>query len=229
MISTFELFVFGLSYYFCFWILPAQDSLTLTISMTILLLIYPFAFNAMRKLSWKEMGYEKKALMPGLKIALLATVPIVIVTIIFGETRNYRPSAVLLGSMILNVHSFLFVGIMYFFFSFLQENIIMGFVVNRLERIVRNKFIVVVVTAVLFSLSHWPNLPLSLLTFAAGILFTSLFLSHRNIIPVAFLHCLLGLIVFSYFFRWVPSFEVGRAYTNHPSLHGHTDPSSLEP
>jgi len=74
-----------------------------------------------------------------------------------------------------------------------QQFIAQSFIFTRLERVLGKGARAVILTALLFSLAHVPNLFLTLVTLAGGLVFSEVFRRHRNIYPLAAVHALIGL------------------------------------
>jgi uncharacterized protein len=63
-------------------------------------------------------------------------------------------------------------------------------------------------TAVVFSMAHFPNIPLMELTFLAGLVFTWLFIRFRNLWAIGILHGILGAMAYYYILGLDPGAEL---------------------
>jgi membrane protease YdiL (CAAX protease family) len=83
----------------------------------------------------------------------------------------------------------------YFGWAALQQLLMLGVVATRLERLLRSRFIVVLVVAVLFALAHAPNGWLMQFCLAAELWWCWRFLRRPVLLPVALAHALAGLLL----------------------------------
>jgi hypothetical protein len=89
----------------------------------------------------------------------------------------------------------LFVLITYPIWGLVQQFLMMSLFAGNLKdyngKKINTSFIVII-TSVLFSIVHYPSLPLILVTFAMAIFYSIVFLLKRNIIPLGIFHGVLG-------------------------------------
>ena len=86
----------------------------------------------------------------------------------------------------------------YFFWAFFQQFLLQSFIFLRMERVFGARGAVWAST-VLFTIAHWPNVPLTALTFIGALYFTELFRRYRSILPLGVVHFLIGIaIAFSF-------------------------------
>jgi hypothetical protein len=83
----------------------------------------------------------------------------------------------------------------YFGWAALQQLLMLGVVATQLERLLRSRFIVVLVVAVLFALAHAPNGWLMQFCLAAELWWCWRFLRRPVLLPVALAHALAGLLL----------------------------------
>jgi len=76
--------------------------------------------------------------------------------------------------------------------AFVQEWMALGFVLVRLERLMRPAY-AVIGCAVMFSMAHLPNPMLMAATFVMSCVFAAIFRRYRALYPLAFAHALFGL------------------------------------
>ena len=83
----------------------------------------------------------------------------------------------------------------------IQQFLVQGLVIRNLslKPITAKPLVLVLVGAVLFSMVHVPNLPLTFATFCVGLVFVPLYLRFRNLWPLGLYHGWLGAL----FYLWV--------------------------
>lgn len=74
-----------------------------------------------------------------------------------------------------------------------QQFLLVGFFFLRLERLLPGKFLPVIAATSLFALAHLPNPILTPITFVWGLCACLVFQRHRNLLPLAIAHALLGI------------------------------------
>ncbi len=80
--------------------------------------------------------------------------------------------------------------------GFAQEYALLGFVNNRLEEVMAgHESLLPWVNGFLFAMAHLPNPVLMIVTFGAGVAFTSIFRRHRHLVPLALAHAIVGVAI----------------------------------
>ena len=85
--------------------------------------------------------------------------------------------------------------ILYPIWGLIQQFLIMSLFAGNLKDLSSKKIhdvTIILVTSVLFSMVHYPSVPLILATFVMALLYTFLFLKERNILPLGIFHGVLG-------------------------------------
>ena len=77
-----------------------------------------------------------------------------------------------------------------------QQFVLQALVVRNLRDVLPRRAVRVTVASALFCVAHFPDLPLMLLTLAAGIILTYIYERHRNLWAVGLLHGLLGTLAY---------------------------------
>ena len=78
----------------------------------------------------------------------------------------------------------------------IQQFLVHGLVTSNLEKLGADRGLCVGVAATAFSLVHWGEPVLMWATFALGLVFTPMYLRHRNLIPLGVWHGWLGTALF---------------------------------
>jgi hypothetical protein len=100
--------------------------------------------------------------------------------------------------------------------AFVQEFMLQCFCL-RLLRALLSRAGSLLMTAGVFAVAHLPNPGLTLLTFFAGICFSTLYARRRNLFLVAFIHAVLGLtLAVSAPESWFHELRVGRDFLSAP-------------
>lgn len=89
----------------------------------------------------------------------------------------------------------------YFFWAWVQQFIFLALFVTGMTRCVdlasqRNRVAVIVVGALFFGMVHLPNIWLFMITTALGVVFTHVYLKHRNIFLIAMAHAFLAALYY---------------------------------
>jgi membrane protease YdiL (CAAX protease family) len=210
LVALLELSLFVAGYYFCFWRAGETMSPGRVALFTVALIALPFVLNVVHRLRPDQIGYDFGRFREGMRAALIVMAALLVFGLFLGAPRP-PTTGVLVGTVRMNLPGPFVSVAAWFFFALLQQSVLMGFVFNRLERIGGSRVVAVAGTAALFSLSHWPNLPLAAITLVGGFLFACLYLRYRNVIPLACVHGAMTFFLFSYLSGAV-SFSVGRAY-----------------
>jgi membrane protease YdiL (CAAX protease family) len=82
----------------------------------------------------------------------------------------------------------------YFVWAIFQQFLLQSFIFLRMESALGSRFAVLVSSA-LFTLAHWPNVPLTVLTFFGALFFTELFRRYRSIYPLGIAHFVMGISI----------------------------------
>ena len=137
-------------------------------------------------------GFTRRNLVPA--TALTTGIALVVVPLMaaYGSSRDLLVLDVGLIALL----------VLYPLWGLLQQLLVQALVAGNLVRapgfLARRGF-VVLTCAVLFGLVHVPDLPLSVMTFAMGLLFTPIYLRWRNLWPLGLWHGWLGAVAY----RWV--------------------------
>jgi hypothetical protein len=132
--------------------------------------------------SWERVGLSTKNFLPNLKLTGLVCGPIVLLFWAYVWRHRYDgywDSA------------FVFAG--YPIWAFVQEYVLLGFVGNRIEDGIEKISLVPWINGFLFGMAHLPNPVLMTVTFFSGVLFTTLFLKRRHLVPLSVVHALVGI------------------------------------
>lgn len=189
-------------------------------AMTILLggaiVLYPLISSLLQKKSVAEMGLDPKAFWPGVRLCLILV--LIAGPLLYWEARKTGFVAYG-GRFVLRFGAWQIPGslplffTLYPLFAILQQYIFLGFLFDRLTVVLKGRRRWAAAgTAALFVASHVPNPTLTLVTIGAGPLFVALFLRHRNFIPIACLHGVLGALLFFILQRHAVSLTVGVSY-----------------
>jgi len=160
--------------------------------------------NRYHKDSQERIGLDQKHFWPALKFLLPIIVPLVVVLIFFGWGKEMRGG-----------WNIWFAILGYPIWGFAQEYALLGFVANRLEDgLPKHQKWIPLISGILFSAAHLPNPVLTIVTFISGTLFTFVFFRHRNLLALALVHALFGILL-----SWVTSdvealMTVGPGYLN---------------
>ena len=101
----------------------------------------------------------------------------------------------------------------YFAFCVLQQVALNSLISNRLEFLTGKRWLAALLAGGIFAACHWPNPVLVPITFAGGSVMAWLFLSERNIIPLAIMQALLGTLAWwSFPVAWHHHLRVGPGY-----------------
>ncbi|MFN4181836.1 MAG: type II CAAX prenyl endopeptidase Rce1 family protein [bacterium] len=108
------------------------------------------------------------------------------------------PSALGIFLLILLVHnqyhtssfcpSFFMKWGMYFFWAFVQQYLLQGYILARLRGMISHRFLLIITIAFFFSSVHIPNPVLTLVTFVGGALLADAFEKYPNLFAVALAH-----------------------------------------
>jgi len=91
--------------------------------------------------------------------------------------------------------SILLILLTYPIWGMIQQFLVMSLFAGNLrdlKGVKINYYVILVVTGILFSMVHYPSVPLIVATFVMAIFYAIIFLKYRNIIPLGFFHGILG-------------------------------------
>ena len=93
-----------------------------------------------------------------------------------------------------------------------QQFLLLSFLYLRFEVVLRAR-VAVLASAMLFTLAHLPNVPLTAMTLLGGLFFAEMFRVHRSIFPLAIVHALMGIaIAYSFPDQLMHHMRVGLSY-----------------
>jgi len=117
----------------------------------------------------------------------------------------------------------------YALWAFVQEFMLQCFCLPML-RAVFSKASALLLAGAIFAVAHLPNPNLTLVAFFAGVAFTALYASRRNLFVVALIHAVLGLtLAVSTPDHWFHELRVGRDFFHPPAtVAEHIAPSRAE-
>jgi hypothetical protein len=154
----------------------------------------------------RTLGWRADNLWPAFRRASMILGPMAAAVILVGFARGVRiPTAP--GSFAPQHF------INYFAFCLLQQVALNSLLSNRLFFLTKQIPITALATGAIFAILHWPNPVLMPATFLAGVAMSWLFLRDRNILPLAFWHMALGLLVgWALPIAWHHGLRVGPGY-----------------
>jgi len=101
----------------------------------------------------------------------------------------------------------------YFAWALFQEFGLQSFFTNRIFEVLKDAKKTAWLSGTLFAAFHIPNPVLMPLTFAGGVIFSRIFIQHRNILPLAVSHAIIGsLASVAIPMSWHHALRVGPAY-----------------
>jgi len=93
-----------------------------------------------------------------------------------------------------------------------QQFLLLSFLYVRFEFVLGPR-VAVLASAVLFTLAHLPNVPLTAMTLVGGLFFAEMFRTYRSIFPLAIVHALVGIaIAYSFPDQLMHHMRVGLSY-----------------
>ena len=108
----------------------------------------------------------------------------------------------------------------YALWTFVQQVLLQDFFLRRLLRLVGPPPYAAFTAAAIFSLAHLPNPVLTAVTFVWGFMACLLFLSYRNLYPLAMAHAILGITVaITLPSPIIRNMRVGLGYLTYPAHH----------
>ena len=151
-------------------------------------LVYVIGKNRERITHW---GFRIKGLKESIRIILPLAVAALAIMLAYGITS---------GKALLSWH-LLPSLLLYPLWGLAQQFIVLGMVAGNLqdlETFQMPKILIILITAVLFCLVHYPNYPLVGATFLLSIIYCSVYLRYRNLWALGVIHGWLG--TFFYYF-----------------------------
>ena len=136
-------------------------------------------------------GFRKEGFKSSLKVVLPLAIVAILTFVIVGTVRS---------TLILNWHM-LPILILYPIWGTIQQFLIIGLIARNLsdyENRTIPKSVVVVASSAVFSVVHYPSVPLMIATFVLALLYTLLYLKHNNLWILGLFHGWLG--CFFYYF-----------------------------
>jgi len=136
-------------------------------------------------------GFRKEGFKSSLKVVLPLAIAAILTFVIVGTIRS---------TLILNWHM-LPILILYPIWGTIQQFLIIGLIARNLSDLEGRKIsksIVVVASSVVFSVVHYPSVPLMAATFVIALLYVFLYLKYNNLWILGLFHGWLG--CFFYFF-----------------------------
>jgi hypothetical protein len=104
--------------------------------------------------------------------------------------------------------SALLVFAVYPLWGFIQQFVIQALIARNLEALGASRWLIVPVAATLFGLAHVPDVPLALLCFGGGLVWTTLFLWRPSLLPLALTHAWTGALVYYWILERNPWLEM---------------------
>ena len=181
------------------------------------ILMYPAASQWLGKRSWRECGLDTAAFWPALRFCLVAACILVPAILLASPGRGFQIYGdrfrLQVGTWSVPGSTALFVAL-YPVYAVAQQYIFLGFIYRRFEILLQGRAtIAAALTIAAFVLSHLPNPILMAASLIGGAIFAGIFRRHRNFLPIAVLHALLGIASFNLLQRLTPSFAVGKSYS----------------
>jgi membrane protease YdiL (CAAX protease family) len=97
-----------------------------------------------------------------------------------------------------------------------QQFLLLSFLYVRFEFVLGARA-AVIASAVLFTLAHLPNVPLTAMTLLGGLFFAEMFRTYRSILPLAIVHAMMGIaIAYSFPDQFMHHMRVGLSYWQFP-------------
>ena len=105
------------------------------------------------------------------------------------------------NSNIIVNQNFMITLVLYLLWGILQQFIIQSMIIRNIKNIfnINNTILLLLLGAVLFSIVHINDKTLLILTFFMGLIWTHIYLEHKNIIPIGIYHGILGTI----YYYWI--------------------------
>ena len=150
------------------------------------LVAYGLSIAARRNESWRDFGLRldnlRDAALPTAGVTLLAALPLVAASIVRG-TSPWRPEFMILLPL-------------YPLYGIAQQVAFQGILHRRLQVLLPSPRLAVFATAIAFGAIHLGHLPLTGLTFAAGLVWSALFARHPNTLTLGISHGILATLTY---------------------------------
>ena len=168
--------------------------------MALSLMIYS---HRERAESLEEIGFTRKHFLHALRLLvapmLAAALLLLLVGYWFKSMRNVDDVLLKLATLPL--------------WGLVQQYVLQGFIYRRVREVVGRGLLPVVITAGVFALVHLPNLSLTVLSFAGGLVWTWAYERAPNLFALGISHGLMSLLVMTTLPAWMlPSFGAGYKY-----------------
>ncbi|MBI3268136.1 MAG: CPBP family intramembrane metalloprotease [Planctomycetes bacterium] len=191
--------VYALFFVCVWWILPLHSpALSRTCVSAIPVLV--IASHLAHRDPLARIGFRRDTLLPCLRDASLIFAPCALALVALG--LYYGPSRTWSG--------WLRSCATYPAWGLIQQCAFQAFAHNRLLEATGRRRWSAVLAALLFGFAHVPNVHLTVATLAGGAFFSYLFAKHRNLLPIALWHGLLGASFLHVAPRWLmPTLKIG--------------------
>ncbi|GAC1396895.1 MAG: hypothetical protein NVSMB56_11890 [Pyrinomonadaceae bacterium] len=164
-----------------------------------LALAFMFASHRARGETLRDIGWRTDNFLAAMKLLAL---PVLLITLVFiviavlwrYDDANYAISdkwwrGGLSGALILFARGTIW--------GLLQEYVLQGFINRRAQEIFGKNWRSVLLVGVIFAALHLPNLPLTLATLIAGIIFGAIYQRTPNLYALGLAHCILTIVLIS--------------------------------
>lgn len=177
------------------WILSAgadRSKLIVAIPATLALILVIYS-HVLRAETLRDLGFRLDNLLPALKLLVLPMVVIAAVALLIGFLSGSRPDFFRWhGERLI-----LFQLPLGFGWGFLQQYVLQSFMNRRAQIIWGRGPVSVLFTALIFSLLHFPNPWLMLVTFVGGVVWAFVYQRQPNLFALAFSHAVMTWILVS--------------------------------
>lgn len=202
------------------WIVFPLKNTAAGASCVIILLIFFIISHFLNHENYNDLGLTKRYFWENVSLNFIFLS--VLASVLFFIWRNIFP----INNNFLNQVAFWRCLAIYPFWGFFQEYIFQAFFFRRYRALFKNNPVSVFLSATTFSLIHTPNIPLMIFSFAAGLVFSSVFAKYPNLFSSGLLHgffgCFLTQILLVYSLVG-PHAEFGRWSKSIAPVHGSID------
>lgn len=164
--------------------------------------ILPFSVILMSSLLRKEfiqtLGLSNFSLKGYRSLWQFLVVGIVVIFIIGGYVHSLQPKTdrPIFLQLIVLVPGIIVRFLAYIAPAFCQQVVLNSYFVNRIHFLLGKSTPTAIVIGILFSLVHFPNPVLSILTLVWGAISSHFFLKHRNVYPLVLVHAALAAVTY---------------------------------